>query len=140
MLGINRLLFISLFLLFFISTNSFAQSFQSKMKSIYHKGWIDLNKNGKEDVYEDPSQPINKRIDDLLSKKTMEEKTCQMAILYGYHRVLKDSLPTPEWENEIWKDGIANIDEQLNGFIEWNVPTASIDIIKDVKFEILPPQ
>ena len=32
-------------------------------------------------------------------------------------RVLKDSLPTPEWKNEIWKDGIANIDEQLNGVV-----------------------
>jgi beta-glucosidase len=28
---------------------------------------------------------------------------------------LKDSLPTPQWKNEIWKDGIANIDEQANG-------------------------
>jgi beta-glucosidase len=24
-------------------------------------------------------------------------------------------LPTPEWKNRIWKDGIANIDEHLNG-------------------------
>ncbi len=133
MLLINRLLFISVFLLFFISANTLAQSFQPKMKSIYHKGWIDLNKNGKEDIYEDPSQPVDKRIDDLLSKMTIEEKTCQMATLYGYHRVLKDSLPTPEWKNEIWKDGIANIDEHLNGFIEWNVPIASMDIIKDIK-------
>jgi beta-glucosidase len=103
------------------------------MKSIYHKGWIDLNKNGVKDIYEDPTQPVDKRVEDLLSQMTMEEKTCQMATLYGYHRVLKDSLPTPQWKNEIWKDGIANIDEHLNGFIEWNVPTASIDIIKDIK-------
>ncbi|MEO9022891.1 MAG: glycoside hydrolase family 3 N-terminal domain-containing protein [Ginsengibacter sp.] len=118
---------------FFFSQNSSAQSFQPNMKSIYHKGWIDLNKNGKKDIYEDPSQPMDKRIDDLLSQMTMEEKTCQTATLYGYHRVLKDSLPTPQWKNEIWKDGIANIDEHLNGFIEWNVPIASIDIIKDIK-------
>lgn len=26
--------------------------------SIYKKGWIDLNKNGVKDVYEDPSAPI----------------------------------------------------------------------------------
>ena len=38
-----------------------------------------------------------------------------MATLYGFGRVLKDSLPTEGWKNEIWKDGIANIDEQLNG-------------------------
>ena len=46
---------------------------------------------------------------------TLEEKSCQMATLYGFGRVLKDSLPTEGWKNEIWKDGIANIDEQLNG-------------------------
>ena len=35
--------------------------------------------------------------------------------LYGYGRVLKDEMPTAGWKNEIWKDGIANIDEELNG-------------------------
>ncbi len=85
--------------------------------NIYHKGWIDFNKNGKMDVFEDPSQPVEKRVTDLLSQMNVDEKTCQMATLYGYRRVLKDSLPTPEWKNEIWKDGIANIDEQLNGVV-----------------------
>ncbi len=83
--------------------------------SIYHNGWIDLNKNGRKDVYEDQSQPVEKRVADLLSQMTVEEKTVQLATLYGYGRVLKDSLPTDNWKNEIWKDGIANIDEQLNG-------------------------
>jgi beta-glucosidase len=91
-------------------------------KEIYHNGWIDLNKNGRMDVYEDPKAPIEKRIDDLLSQMTLEEKTCQTATLYGVGRgrtgfepPLKDELPTPEWKNQIWKDGIANIDEHLNG-------------------------
>lgn len=84
-------------------------------KSIYKTDWIDFNKNGVKDIYEDPTQPIEKRIADLLAQMTIEEKTCQMATVYGYGRVLKDSLPTPEWKNAIWKDGIANIDEQLNG-------------------------
>ena len=91
-------------------------------KAIYHNGWIDLNKNGRMDVYEDPKAPLEKRIDDLLSQMTLEEKTCQTATLYGVGRgrtglqpPLKDELPTPEWKNQIWKDGIANIDEELNG-------------------------
>ncbi len=91
-------------------------------KDIYHDGWIDLNKNGKMDVYENPRAPIDKRIDDLLSQMTLEEKTCQTATLYGVGRgrtgaepPLKDELPTPNWKNQIWKDGIANIDEHLNG-------------------------
>lgn len=84
-------------------------------KSIYHKDWIDLNKNGKKDLYEDPSIPVDIRVKDLLSQMTIDEKTCQTATLYGYGRVLKDEMPTPEWKQEIWKDGIANIDEELNG-------------------------
>ena len=82
---------------------------------IYKKGWIDFNKNGVKDIYEDPSAPIEARVQALLSQMTLEEKTCQMATLYGAGRVLKDSLPTEKWKDEIWKDGIANIDEQANG-------------------------
>lgn len=95
-----------------------AQRFPA-MEKIYHKSWIDLNKNGKKDVYEDQAQPIEARVKDLLSKMNLDEKTCQLATLYGYGRVLKDSLPTQAWKNEIWKDGIANIDEEFNGFLGW---------------------
>lgn len=91
-----------------------ALSASAQQKNIYHKGWVDFNKNGRMDVFEDPSQNIEKRINDLLSQMTVEEKTCQMATLYGYKRVLKDEMPTANWKNEIWKDGIANIDEELN--------------------------
>lgn len=91
-------------------------------KSIYHKGWIDFNKNGKKDIYEDPQAPIDNRIEDLLSQMTVEEKTCQMVTLYGYKRVLKDDLPTPEWKTQLWKDGIGAIDEHLNGFQQWGLP------------------
>lgn len=84
-------------------------------KGIYHKGWIDFNKNGKMDVYENPSAPIMDRVKDLLGQMSLEEKTCQMATLYGSGRVLKDAWPTPQWKQEIRKDGIANIDEQANG-------------------------
>lgn len=84
---------------------------------IYQKGWIDLNKNGKKDIYEDPTQSIDKRIEDLLSQMNLNEKSCQMATLYGYGRVLTDRLPTDEWGTDrIWKDGIGAIDEQLNGY------------------------
>src|SRR3569833_159959 len=87
---------------------------QKNSISIYHNGWIDFNKNGVKDIFEDPTQPVDRRVADLLSQMNLDEKTCQTATLYGYGRVLKDSLPTPEWKNEIWKDGIANIDEHLN--------------------------
>lgn len=84
-------------------------------KTIYQKDWIDFNKNGKKDIYEDPTQAIDARVKDLLRQMSLEEKTCQMATLYGSGRVLKDSMPTELWYTEIWKDGIGNIDEQHNG-------------------------
>lgn len=88
---------------------------QTTSPSIYHDGWIDLNKNGKQDPYENPALPIDQRIDDLLAQMNVDEKTCQLVTLYGYGRYLKDPLPTPGWTHEIWKDGIANIDELHNG-------------------------
>jgi len=102
-----RILFILPVFFFFLTA-------ASQHNSIQRDGWLDLNKNGKKDIYEDKSQPVDKRILDLLSKMTLEEKSCQMATLYGFGRVLKDEMPTPEWKNQVWKDGIANIDEELN--------------------------
>jgi beta-glucosidase len=93
-----------------------AMAQQPLKKDIYHKGWTDLNKDGKKEVYEDASQPVAKRVKDLLSRMNLTEKACQLTTLYGYGAVLKDSLPTPEWKNEIWANGIANIDEQLTGW------------------------
>ena len=101
-----------LFSLLIVGTHSsLAQMPNSKM---IKDGWIDYNKNNVKDIFEDPRQPIEKRVINLLSLMTVEEKTAQLVTLYGYGRVLKDELPTPEWKNRIWKDGIANIDEHLN--------------------------
>ena len=99
------------------------ESFKSYEPSgkIYRNGWIDLNKNGRKDIYEDPSQTVDRRIDDLLSQMTVEEKTCQMVTLYGYGRILQDDLPSEEWKNRLWKDGVGAIDEHLNGFRNWRL-------------------
>lgn len=98
----------TLIFLLFLNTEIRAQS------SIYHGDWTDFNKNGKKDLFEDRQQPIEARVNHLISLMNVNEKTAQMATLYGYGRVLKDSLPKPEWKTKIWKDGIANIDEHLN--------------------------
>jgi beta-glucosidase len=87
---------------------------QAQQVPIYHEGWIDFNKNGKKDIYEDPRQPIESRVSNLISQMNTDEKTCQMVTLYGFGRVLKDELPSPQWKQSLWKDGIANIDEHLN--------------------------
>lgn len=101
--------------LFFCDVKSQKFVIEKNGEIIYHDNWIDLNKNNIKDIYENPSQPIDERVDDLLSQMTLEEKTCQMATLYGYKRVVNDELPTEDWKNKILKDGIGNIDEHLNG-------------------------
>ena len=67
---------------------------QSGASSIYRTGWIDFNKNGAKDPYEDPAVAVDQRIDNLLAQMTLDEKSCQLATLYGYSRVLPDELPT----------------------------------------------
>lgn len=106
---IYKLIFLTIGL-FFLTAAELKQDKQN----IYHKGWIDFNKNGVKDIFEDPTQVIDDRVADLLSQMTMEEKTCQLATLYGFSRVLEDELPNEKWKNRVWKDGIANIDEHLN--------------------------
>ena len=92
---------------------------------IYRNGWTDFNKNGVKDVYEDPSESVDARIRDLLSQMTLEEKTCQMVTLYGSGRVLRDDLPTPGWKDQVWKDGVGNIDEEHNGYPDYDSPYAA---------------
>ena len=87
----------------------------AQQKPMYHKGWIDLIKMIKKMFMKMLLSPVDRRLDDLLSQMTMEEKTMQLVTLYGYGRVATDELPTPQWKNELWKDGLANIDEASNG-------------------------
>src|SRR5258708_35342895 len=101
-------------------------------RNIYHDTWIDLNKNGRMDVYENQKAPIDRRVEDLLSQMNLDEKTCQTATLYGYKRVLQDELPAPDWKKQIWKDGIANIDEHLNGWATASKSIYANDIKKHV--------
>ena len=37
-----------------------AFSGHAQKKEIYHKGWIDFNKNGRKDIYEDPAQRLDR--------------------------------------------------------------------------------
>lgn len=53
-------------------------------QSPYKKGWIDFNKNGKKDLYEDPTQSEEARIADLLSQMTTDEKAGQLLTALGW--------------------------------------------------------
>jgi beta-glucosidase len=106
--------------------------------NIYHDSWIDLKKNVQMDAYENPELEIEHQIDDLLQRMSIEEKTCQMATLYGLGRdkEFKMLLPTPEWKTKVFKDGIANIDEHLQGMprneYEWP-PSKHSDALNQVQ-------
>lgn len=100
--------------------------------AIYRDGWIDLDKNGRKDVYEDARAPIDARVEDLLARMSVEEKTAQLATLYGYGRVLKDPLPTTQWKAALWKDGIGNIDEMHNGWGDGRKSVYATDLRRHV--------
>ena len=90
-----KIIFWLIAVLFLISVISFSpataessldvQSTTNAAESIT-SGWIDLNKNGRMDVYENPKAPIERRVDDLLRQMNLDEKTCQTATLYGVGR------------------------------------------------------
>lgn len=64
---------------------------------MYHTDWIDFNKNGQKDVYEDVSAETDARIDDLLSQMTMDEKTKQVTLTLDAGRDLKMMNLDNEW-------------------------------------------
>ncbi|WP_291765738.1 beta-glucosidase [Caldivirga sp. UBA161] len=49
-----------------------------KRSDIYHGGWIDHDKDGVMASFEDPSRPIDERVEDLLSRMNLEEKVAQL--------------------------------------------------------------
>ncbi|MFK7776252.1 MAG: glycoside hydrolase family 3 N-terminal domain-containing protein [Saprospiraceae bacterium] len=65
----------ALFLFFVIALLFSCQTASDKSNTNEEKyTYRDLNKNGKQDIYEDASQSIEKRVDDLLVQMTVEEK------------------------------------------------------------------
>ena len=54
---------------------------------IYREGWIDFNKNGVKDPYEDPGRPVEERVEDLLRRMTLEEKVAQLQSSFEFREV-----------------------------------------------------
>ena len=52
--------------------------FRLQHPEMYHRGWVDLNKNGAKDIYEDPARPVEERVEDLLRRMTREERLGQL--------------------------------------------------------------
>lgn len=58
-----------------------------KRPEIYHEGWIDHNKDGIKDLYENPNIPIDDRVEDLLSKMTLEEKLQELRSSFSIEKL-----------------------------------------------------
>jgi beta-glucosidase len=90
------------------------------------KNYRDLNKNGQKDYYEDPNIPVEKRVEDLLSQMTIEEKAGQMFI--NGAAVNKDGTidfdPSKVEGFAAWlpaaKDNLANL--KMTHFNIWQIP------------------
>ena len=80
---------------FFLVGFMFALNALGTVPEIYHEDWIDFNKNGVKDVYEDPTQPVEKRVDDLLRQMTLEEKIGQL------HQTTRDKNAEKIYKEEI---------------------------------------
>jgi beta-glucosidase len=87
--------------------------------------WIDLNKNGIKDPYEDPSLPFKERTKDLVSRMTFEEKIPQMQVYAP--AIERLGIPAYNWRNEclhgagVRKDGVHTVFPQAIGMAAaWN--------------------
>ncbi len=66
-----------------------SQKLYKPLNEIYHKGWIDINKNGVKDIYEDPSQTIEHRVADL----HVAPREMHSLHLYPYRKIVRESSP-----------------------------------------------
>jgi beta-glucosidase len=86
----------------------------------------DLNKNGKLDIYEDPRQPIEARVEDLLSKMKLEEKA---GMLFINGSVVNEDGSIEEKPGVASFGGVATkqiTDHKMNHFNLWQIPGVQI--------------
>jgi beta-glucosidase len=84
----------------------------------------DLNKNGVLDAYEDPRQPIEARVEDLLSQMTLEEKAGTLFIngaLVNEDGTIEEKPGTPGF-GRVAKTQM--IEQKMNHFNLWQIPGA----------------
>ena len=86
----------------------------------------DLNKNGKLDIYEDPRQPIEARVEDLLGQMTVEEKAGLMFIdgVVINEDGSIEPKPTPPGAGGV---AVEKIDQlKMNHFNLWAAPEVAV--------------
>ena len=84
----------------------------------------DLNKNGKLDVYEDPRQPIDARVDDLMGQMTLEEKA-GLLFINGSVVNADGSIEQKPGAPGFGRSAVTQIiHQQMNHFNLWQIPGA----------------
>ena len=86
----------------------------------------DLNKNGKLDIFEDPRQPIEARVEDLLGQMTLEEKA---GMLFINGSVVNEDSSIEEKPGGPGFGGVAAkqiTDHKMNHFNLWQIPGAQV--------------
>ena len=86
----------------------------------------DLNKNGKLDIYEDPRQPIEARVEDLLGQMTLEEKA---GMLFINGSVVNEDSSIEEKPRGPGFGGVAAkqiTGQKMNHFNLWQIPGAQV--------------
>ena len=106
------------------SVNEIAMQRSGLIKTENGFTFRDLNKNGKLDVYEDPRQPIESRVDDLLAQMTLEEKAGMLFIngaAVNDDGSIEDKPDTPGFA----RAAVTQITNQMmNHFNLWQIPGA----------------
>lgn len=86
----------------------------------------DLNKNGKLDVYEDPRQSIDARVEDLLSQMTLEEKAGLLfinGVVINSDGSIEEKAGAPGFA----RIAVKQIDQQkMNHFNLWQIPGVQV--------------
>lgn len=106
------------------TTDSIVSQMSSLMNAQDGILFRDLNKNGKLDVYEDPRQPLEARVDDLLRQMTLEDKAGQMFINGAF---INDdgSIDEKEGAPVFGMNGKAQmVGKQMTHFNLWQIPGA----------------
>jgi len=86
----------------------------------------DLNKNGKLDVYEDPRQPIDKRVEDLIGQMTLEEKA-GLLFINGAVVNADGSIEDKPGAPGFGRAAVTQIvHQQMNHFNLWQIPSGRV--------------
>lgn len=94
------------------------------IKSEKGYSYRDLNQNGRLDIYEDPRQPVEARVEDLLAQLTLEEKA---GLLFINGTSVNEDGSIEDRSEDVWtsRNAVSQIDAQkMNHFNLWGIPAA----------------